>query len=143
LARRPGRKIGATRFLVELDIRNDLAAYREYVGGPPAEDYSAEETRFHQDTAITMEPEQAGEYERVESTLVSTCRETLQKGPMKLLGAMLNTALVYPDRRWDWKTPTGNTKDLAAGYWLKREVELRRQPDRAGSSAVGTACGIE
>ena len=106
-------------FICLEDMANDLPAYREYVGGPPAEDYSAEEARFHQDTAITMEPEQAREYKQVESTLVSTCREMLQKGQMKLRGAMLNTTLEYPDRPWDWKAPTGNDKDLAVGYWLE------------------------
>jgi hypothetical protein len=103
-------------FICLEDMASDLPAYREYVGGRPAEDYSAAEAKFHQDTAITMEPEHAREYKRVESTLVSTCREMLQKGQMKLLGAMLNTTLVYRDRPWDWKAPTGNDTDLAVGY---------------------------
>jgi hypothetical protein len=64
-----------------------------------------------------MAPEQAREYKRVEEILVGTCRELLQKGSMKLLGAMLVTLLEYPDRPWDWTAPTGNMDHLAVGYW--------------------------
>ena len=66
-----------------------------------------------------MEPEQDAEYKRLEGTLVSKCREMLQKGQMKLLGSMLMTTLDYPDRPWDWKPPTGKDGHLAVGYWDK------------------------
>ena len=58
-----------------------------------------------------MGPEQAAEYKRVENILVGTCRDLLQRGSMKLLGAMLVTLLEYPDRPWDWTAPTGNPDD--------------------------------
>ena len=49
--------------------------------------------------------------------LVSTCRDLLQRGSMKLLGAMLVTLLEYPDRPWDWTAPSGKEDHLAVGYW--------------------------
>src|SRR5262249_30647972 len=69
------------------------------------------------DCRVSMAPEQALEYKRFEDILVSTCREMLQRGSMKLLGAMLVTLLEYPDRPWDWTAPTGNDKHSAVGYW--------------------------
>ena len=54
---------------------------------------------------------------RLEEILVSTCRDLLQRGSMKLLGAMLVTLLEWPDRPWDWTSPTGKDDHLAVGYW--------------------------
>jgi hypothetical protein len=113
-------------FIALEDMASDLPPYREYVGGEPAADYSAEDTKYHIDTAFQMEPEQAHEYKRVEGTLVAKCRDMLQKGQMKLLGCMLSTTLDYPDRPWDWKSPTGNKDHLACGYW---DLPGKRTPD--------------
>jgi hypothetical protein len=101
------------------DMASDLPKYREYVGGPPGEDYDSVDNRFYEDCAIEMEPAQAQEYKRVEGRLVQTCRDMLIHGQMKLLGCMLMTTLEYADRPWDWRPPTGDPKHLACGYWDK------------------------
>ena len=104
-------------FLALEDMADNLPRLREYVGGPPQPDYDDGDHRFHIDCRVSMAPEQQREYKRVEDILVSTCREMLQRGSMKLLGAMLVTLLEYPDRPWDWTSPTGNENHLAVGYW--------------------------
>jgi hypothetical protein len=104
-------------FLALEDMAENLPKLREYVGGPPEPDYDEDDERFHIDCRVVMEPDQEREYKRVESILVGTCREMLQRGSMKLLGAMLVTLLEYPDRPWDWVAPTGNRNHSAVGYW--------------------------
>ncbi|MFI5459166.1 MAG: DEAD/DEAH box helicase family protein [Isosphaerales bacterium] len=104
-------------FLALEDMADNLPKLREYVGGPPQPDYDDGDHRFHIDCRISMAPEQQREYKRVEEILVGTCRELLQRGSMKLLGAMLVTLLEYPDRPWDWTAPTDNKDHLAVGYW--------------------------
>jgi hypothetical protein len=106
-------------FLALEDMADNLPKLREYMGGPAQPDYDDGDHRFHIDCRVSMAPEQAREYKRVEEILVGTCRELLQKGSMKLLGAMLVTLLEYPDRPWDWISPTGNKDHLAVGYWKK------------------------
>jgi hypothetical protein len=80
-------------------------------------DYDAEDYQFYVDCRVPMEAEQEREYKRVEGILVAACSELLQKGNMKLLGAMLVTLLEYPDRSWEWTAPTGKENHLAVGYW--------------------------
>ncbi|MFI5387268.1 MAG: DUF6094 domain-containing protein [Fimbriimonadales bacterium] len=104
-------------FLALEDMADNLPRLREYVGGPPQPDYDDGDHRFHSDCRVAMAPEQQREYKRVEDILVGTCREMLQRGSMKLLGAMLVTLLEYPDRPWDWTAPTGSKDHLAVGYW--------------------------
>ncbi len=104
-------------FLALEDMADNLPKLREYVGGPPQPDYDADDLKFWTECRVPMAPEQAREYKRVEDILVGTCREMLQRGSMKLLGAMLVTLLEYPDRPWDWTSPTGNKDHLAVGYW--------------------------
>jgi hypothetical protein len=104
-------------FLALEDMAEDLPKLREYVGGPPEPDYDGEDERFYVDCRVAMEPEQEQEYKRVENILVGACRDLLQRGSMKLLGAMLVTLLEYPDRPWDWTAPTGNPNHQAVGYW--------------------------
>ena len=104
-------------FLALEDMADNLPRLREYVGGPPQPDYDEGDHRFHIDCRVSMAPEQAREYKRVEEILVGTCRDLLQRGSMKLLGAMLVTLLEYPDRPWDWTAPTGKEGHLAVGYW--------------------------
>ena len=104
-------------FLSLEDMADNLPKLREYVGGPPQLDYDDQDHRFHIDCRVSMALEQALEYKRVEEILVSTCRDLLQRGSMKLLGAMLVTLLEYPDRPWDWTAPTGKQDHLAVGYW--------------------------
>ncbi len=104
-------------FLSLEDMADNLPKLREYVGGPPQPDYDDQDHRFHIDCRVSMAPEQALEYKRVEEILVDTCRDLLQRGSMKLLGAMLVTLLEYPDRPWDWTAPTGKEDHLAVGYW--------------------------
>jgi len=104
-------------FLALEDMADNLPKLREFVGGPPQPDYDDEDHRFHVDCRVSMAPEQEREYKRVENILVGMCRELLQHGSMKLLGAMLVTLLEYPDRPWDWTAPTGNKEHLAVGYW--------------------------
>jgi hypothetical protein len=109
-------------FLALEDMADNLPKLREYVGGefddpdnPP--DYDADDLKFWTECRVRMAPDQEQEYKRVESILVSTCRDLLQHGSMKLLGAMLVTLLEYPDRPWDWTAPTGKEGHLAVGYW--------------------------
>jgi hypothetical protein len=109
-------------FLALEDMAESLPKLREYVGGefddpdnPP--DYDADDLKFWTECRVPMAPEQHQEYKRIEEILVSTCRELLQRGSMKLLGAMLVTLLEYPDRPWDWTAPTGRDGDMAVGYW--------------------------
>ena len=104
-------------FLALEDMADNLPKLREYVGGPPQPDYDDDDHRFYVDCRVTMSPEQRQEYKRIEEILVSTCRELLQRGSMKLLGAMLVTLLEYPDRPWAWTAPTGKDGHLAVGYW--------------------------
>jgi hypothetical protein len=104
-------------FLALEDLAENLPRLREYVGGPPEPDYDEEDERFHIDCRVAMEPDQERESKRVENILVGACREMLQRGSMKLLGAMLVTLLEYPDRPWDWTAPTGNPDHSAVGYW--------------------------
>jgi hypothetical protein len=104
-------------FLALEDMADNLPRLREYVGGPPQPDYDDGDHRFHIDCRVSMAPEQATEYKRVEGILVDTCRELLQRGSMKLLGAMLVTLLENPDRPWDWTAPMGKDGHLAVGYW--------------------------
>src|SRR5262249_35917453 len=78
--------------------------------------YDGEDERFYVDCRVAMEPEQEREYQRVEDILVGACRELLQRGSMKLLGAMLVTLLEDPDRPWDWAAPTRNPNHPAVGY---------------------------
>ena len=49
-----------------------------------------------------MDEETRLEYDTVMSTIEAECKELLQKGSMKFLGAMLWTGLDYPDRPFDW-----------------------------------------
>ena len=114
--------IDMTVFLSLDDVADGLPKFREYVGGefddpgnPP--DYDAEDLKFWTECRVSMAPEQRREYKRVERILVSTCRELMQRGSMRLLGAMLVTLLEYPDRPWDWTAPTGNPRHDAVGYW--------------------------
>ena len=109
-------------FLALEDMATNLPKLREYVGGefddpdnPP--DFDADDLKFWTECRVPMAPEQQREYKRVEDILVSTCRELLQRGSMKLLGAMLVTLLEYPDRPWECTAPTGNKGHLAVGYW--------------------------
>lgn len=104
-------------FLALEDMAENLPGLREYVGGPPEPDYDEEDHRFHIDCRVAMEPEQEAEYKRVEKILVGECRDLLQRGSMKLLGAMLVTLLEYPDRPWDWTAPPGipTTRRSATG----------------------------
>ncbi len=104
-------------FLSLEDMADNLPKLREYVGGPPQPDYDDDDHRFHIDCRVSMAPDQEREYKRVEGILVDTCRDLLQHGNMKLLGAMLVTLLEYPDRPWDWTAPTGKADHLAVGYW--------------------------
>ncbi len=104
-------------FLALEDMADNLPRLREYVGGPPQPDYDDGDHRFHVDCRVSMAPDQAQEYKRVEEILVGTCRDLLQRGSMKLLGAMLVTLLEYPDRPWDWTVPTVKEGHLAVGYW--------------------------
>jgi superfamily II DNA or RNA helicase len=107
-------------FLALEDMADNLPKLREYVGGETDEDkldYDAEDHRFYVDCRVPMAAEQEREYKRLESTLVAACTELLQKGNMKLLGAMLVTLLEYPDRPWDWTAPTGKLGHVAVGYW--------------------------
>ena len=92
-------------FLALEDMADNLPRLREYVGGPPEPDYDEDDRHFYIDCRVPMEPEQAREYKRVEGILVDRCRELLQRGTMKLLGAMLVTLLEYPDRPWGWTPP--------------------------------------
>jgi hypothetical protein len=104
-------------FLGLEDMADNLPKLTEYVGGLPEADYDDDDRRFYVDCRIEMETDQAAEYKRVEGIVVDACRELLQHGSMKLLGAMLVTLLEYPDRPWDWTAPTGNPKHPAVGYW--------------------------
>jgi hypothetical protein len=108
-------------FLALEDLADNLPKLREYVGGPPEPDYDDDDRRFYVDCRVQIEPEQVVEYKRIERILVAECKELLQHGSMKLLGAMLVTLLEYPDRPWDWIAPTGNEDHLAVGYWQKSD----------------------
>jgi hypothetical protein len=104
-------------FLALEDMAENLPKLTEYVGGPPEDDLDEHDRRFYIDCRAPMQPEQAREYKRIEGVLVDTCREMLQRGNMKLLGAMLAALLEYPDRPWDWTAPTGKDDHRAIGYW--------------------------
>lgn len=58
---------------------------------------------------VDMTPEQAVEYQRVEEELAGTMREMVARGDRRLLGAMLQTLLLWPDHPFDWTE--------AVGYW--------------------------
>jgi hypothetical protein len=106
-------------FLALEDMADNLPKLTEYVGGPPDPDFDEDDHRFYIDCRVEMEPDQAVEYKRIERILVAECKDLLQHGSMKLLGAMLVTLLEYPDRPWDWVAPTGKDGHLAVGYWQK------------------------
>ena len=53
-------------FLSLEDMADNLPRLREYVGGPPQPDYDDDDHRFHIDCRVSMAPEQAREYKRVE-----------------------------------------------------------------------------
>jgi hypothetical protein len=106
-------------FLALEDMADNLPKLTEYVGGPADPDFDEDDRSFYIDCRVPMEAEQATEYKRIERILVAECKDQLQHGSMKLLGAMLVTLLEYPDRPWDWIAPTGNKDHLAVGYWQK------------------------
>jgi hypothetical protein len=102
-------------FLGLEDMADNLPKLREYVGGPAEPDYDEDDLHFYIDCRVPMEPEQAAEYKQIEAILVDRCRELIQRGNMKLLGAMLVTLLEYPDRPWGWTAPTGKEDHVAVG----------------------------
>jgi hypothetical protein len=112
-------------FLSLEDLAENLPPLREYVGGPPGADYTEEDKHFYEDCRVTMNPELADEYRRVEGTLAAKCQEMLANGSMKLLSALLVAGLEYPDRPWDWRAPTEKPEHLACGYW---ELPGNRSP---------------
>lgn len=78
----------------------------------------------------------AEEYQRVEKALVETNKDLLQKGSRRLLGAMIQTLLCYPDHPRGWNTvgyrdaeggrhPVVRPADLGDGVDPKEEELLR------------------
>jgi hypothetical protein len=83
-----GRHLVDKAIFLALDyMAGNLPKLREYVGGPPVDVYELDDRRLYIDCRVRMEPEQAREYKRIEDILVSTCREMIVKGSMRLLGA--------------------------------------------------------
>jgi hypothetical protein len=81
-------------FLGLEDLANNLPKLSEYVGGETEEDkldYDADDHRFFTDCRVRIGPKHTQEYTLVETILVDACRELLQRGSMKMLGAMLVT----------------------------------------------------
>lgn len=70
---------------------------------------------------VDMDQELRGEYDRIECELVYACKELLRNGSMKLLGAMLQTLLAYPDRPYDWEPEHDGTP--AVGYYKKPRLK--------------------
>ena len=84
-------------FLGLEDMSSALPVFDEYVGGPDTEN-----DPNWQDCRLACEDAQGAAYKVVEQILVNECRTLLQKGNMKLLGAMLQTTLGYTDHCWEW-----------------------------------------
>lgn len=110
-------------FIALQDMSEELPAMREYVGGPPAADYDADDRAMYQECAVPMDGIQGIEYKHCEDVLVSKCKEMLVKGNMKLLGGMLSCLLGYPDYPWDWEPPdeVANREEPAIGYWIDQK----------------------
>jgi clan AA aspartic protease (TIGR02281 family) len=111
--------MGNSIFITLEELADNLPDLFEYVGGhvAPEEPRQIGESQddfdgrldFHGrnedgwfETAVDMESDQRAEYDRVMSILEIECKQLLQRGSMKLLGAMLWTGLDYPDRPFGW-----------------------------------------
>jgi SNF2 family DNA or RNA helicase len=73
--------------------------------------------------AVDMDPELEEPYREVEQALMDTVKAMLRSGKKNLLGAMLQTLLLYPDHPFDWgqvgywdRTPSGE-KSFVSVVW--------------------------
>jgi hypothetical protein len=73
--------------------------------------------------AVEMDPELEGPYREVEQALMDSVKAMLRSGKKNLLGAMLQTLLLYPDHPFDWgqvgywdRTPSGE-KSFVSVVW--------------------------
>ncbi len=66
---------------------------------------------------VDMDPELDVAYGFVAGILEETVKKMMQLGSMKLLGAMLQTTLDYPDKPFGWEPPPGCEGKPAIGFW--------------------------
>lgn len=110
--------IGNAVFITLQEMADELPDLFEYIGGECPEfvadpgwipeQLEAEQDRYDRmkagwvDCGVDLNEEQREEYNFIAAVLEQANKELLQKGSMKLLGAMLWTLLGYPDKPFGW-----------------------------------------